>query len=200
MPFFTIIATHYQNAETEEILTRFINSIKAQSFKDYELLILHDGPQLRETSHDVIWSDKFEKQYGHNLRQRGIDLAEGEYIIHTNCDNIYSIHALRDFHDTIKSTSKEIAIGNVVMYGMNRSVETGGVWYDTPRDYSKYTLLTGNPPVWGNMDLMSLCASKRLWKIYGWNDLRKDSDGFIYSKMCCENEYAITATLIGYHY
>ena len=76
-----------------------IHSLMAQTFDDFEVIVLHDGEDNKHVEvmspflHDgrirygqtsVRYND-----YGHSLRNIGIELAKGEFIINTNDDNYY---------------------------------------------------------------------------------------------------------------
>lgn len=207
MVFFTIIAAYYQGVTDDTIFKRFINSLGAQKFKDFEVVVIHDGKLdhnidsiaiLLGAQVKIIETEERRNLWGHNLRRIGLEMAKGEYIIHTNCDNVYYPNALKDLWTLYMQTKSDILIGAVRMMGLNS--DGNRIWYDKPRDYTKSHILTGRPPTFGNIDMMSLCSSKRLWDKYGWYDLSETSDGIIYSRMCKENNYEYTNTLIGEHY
>ena len=48
MPKFTIIATDAENHVPRDRMREGIESILNQTFDDYELLIIHDGPRSNE--------------------------------------------------------------------------------------------------------------------------------------------------------
>ena len=89
-------------------------------------------------------------------------------------------------------------IAKVEMMGLNHG--NGKIWYDQPRDYSKSVTLSGNPPVYGNIDLMQAVIAKKIWDQYGWFCFKEQADGIIYQKICSENKYICTDTIIGKHY
>lgn len=196
---FTIVASHYQGSTSEEELERFLESMNAQTFKDWELLIYHDGPLLRSSEYSDLIDCTKERanKWGHNLRQLGIDAAKGEFIIHTNTDNLYYSNVLEELDQQIKSHPCKVYIGLVKMMGMNSNAER--IWYDNPRDYSKYSILVGFPR-FGTIDLMNLIAHRDIWKRYGWYSTNECSDGIIYEKMCKENEYYPVNIVLGEHY
>jgi glycosyltransferase involved in cell wall biosynthesis len=221
MTFFTIVATDFDGTVPTDILQRFINSLKSQTFKDFEVFIMHDGERSLDISTVDTKDLKIEfinslfrgNAWGHNLRSLGIQKASGKFIINTNSDNIYYPNALEDLYNFIlKNASIEVFISNVKMMGLGstegRQIKKNGqlinfrtVYYDNPRDYSKFTILTGNPPVYGNIDMMSLVATKDLWeRIHYWYDITMASDAHIYERICSENEYRFTDILIGEHY
>lgn len=210
---FSIIATDYDKSVSAEVLQRFLDSLKAQTFKDFEVIILHDGPRNHDlvvdtTGLNVKWYESLFRAnvWGHNLRTYGMTRkAEGEYYINTNTDNVYYPDSLEKLNAEIEQYSNyKVFINHVKMMGMHKEEHSSGmkrIYYDKERDYSVYTILTGDPPIWGNIDLMSLVAHKDVWdSINYWYDLGTSSDGVIYQKMCHLFPYRNTSILIGEHY
>jgi Glycosyl transferase family 2 len=200
MPFLSVIAAYYQGVTEDRILQRFVNSLREQTFQDFEVLLYHDGPLQHEVQcHYPVQSTPVRQNvWGHNLRQLGLAQATGEYVLHMNVDNLYRPDAFAKIHARLTESPTEILITQVQMMGLNRG--EGRIWYDRPRDYSKSLLLSGNPPVYGNIDLMQLVASKRLWDRYGWSSLVEQADGLIYPRLCKENGYTCSDIVIGQHY
>ena len=199
-PFFTIIAAYYQGVSPPEVYHRFCDSLLRQSFTSAEVLILHDGPLLHkvDSPFDILNTQLRHNMWGHNLRKIGLQRATGRYILHTNIDNEYHPDALCSIHDQLRKTPVGIIITRVEMMGLNHS--DGKIWYDNPRDYSKSLVISGNPPVFGNIDLMQAVISKEIWDRYGWFNFIEQADGIIYQKICSENRYLCTNILIGKHY
>jgi len=84
---------------------------------------------------------------------------------------------------------------------INDSKTLWRVHYDTPRNYSKSIILDGDPPVFANIDLMSLIAHRSVWdSIYYWYDLGVSSDGVIYPRICSVYSYKHVDVLLGEHY
>jgi glycosyltransferase involved in cell wall biosynthesis len=220
MTMFSIIATDYEGAVPESTLQRFLDSLKSQSFKDFDVIILHDGKRnhLLDVNYDGLDIRFVESMFranvwGHNLRTYGMLKAKGDFMINTNTDNVYYPDALEKLSVVVKEHPKfRVFINKVKMMGMyelkdklwvssDKCIETKKVVYDNPRDYRKSLILTGNPPVWGNIDLMSLVAHKDVWEsIFYWYDLDASSDGHIYTKICSLYPYYHTDVLLGEHY
>jgi hypothetical protein len=199
-PFFTIIAAYYQGVSPPEVYARFCSSLLRQSFTNAEVLVLHDGPLLHkvDSPFDILCTQMRHNLWGHNLRKIGLQRAKGRYILHTNIDNEYHPDALASIHSRLVQTPVDILIARIEMMGLNCA--NGKIWYDNPRDYSKSYILPGNPPVFGNIDLMQAVIAKKIWDRYGWFNMIEQADGIIYSKMCAENPYLCTDILIGRHY
>jgi len=199
MKRFTIVATYYQNAVTDEELDRFMTSIEAQTFKDFELLLIHDGKLLRPCKYPCIETKERKNMWGHNLRDIGIQRAQGEYILHTNADNVYTKNALEVLNDEIEPEYGVYTM-HCAMMGLNNDEKLGKVWYDIPRDYSKCTVLKGYPKM-GAIDLMQVCISKEVWdNAGGWSITSETSDGILIESICNIYPYKMIDALIGWHY
>lgn len=186
MPKFTIVATDAENHVPRDKMKEGIDSLVNQEFKDFELLIIHDGP--REGSYDnelenvpentrflqteqhygIYGLDKFWAGYGwgHHSRDLGIREAKGEYILHFNIDNILYPHALQHISDVIDQTQSE-----VVIFACEH--EKFGIKY-----------FSGIPPVMGKIDLIQCVASKNSWEeIGGWHRYDHSADGFLFEEI-----------------
>jgi glycosyltransferase involved in cell wall biosynthesis len=203
---FSILATDYQPSVSDEVLQRFIDSLKAQTFKDFEVIIFHDGELERERKVNteglkVSFYNSTERgnKWGHNHRTTMMLLAEGDYFLNTNTDNVYCSDALETLNKVIFYFKyKEVFIMKVRMIGMN--LEFGKVWYDKPRNEKVWLTLRGNP-VRGSIDMMQLVTSRKVWEELGyWYREEEDSDGHIYESMCQKYEWIKVDKLIGEHY
>jgi hypothetical protein len=200
MAFFSIIAAYYQGVTDRAIFQRFLASLDSQTFRDFECLIYHDGPLLSDVTcpYELRTTSARANCWGHDLRVLGLARATGSYILHTNVDNVYDPNAFQAVFEKLQRTKTDILITQVVMMGLNRGPDR--IWYETPRDYSKCAILTGNPPVYGNIDLMQAVIGKGIWDRYGWFSLVEQADGIILPQICRENGYACSEIVIGRHY
>lgn len=95
-----IIAVTYGH---NEILKCFINSIKAQTNKNWRLVLIHDGLNINLfddlTQNGYLHLDNIEfiqysnqtKNYGHLLRKWALrNVVKNEYVLLTNGDNYYA--------------------------------------------------------------------------------------------------------------
>lgn len=186
MPKFTIVATDAENHVPRDKMKEGIDSIVSQEFKDFELLIIHDGP--REGSYDnelenvpentrflqteqhygIYGLDKFWAGYGwgHHSRDLGIREATGDYILHFNIDNILYPHALQFISDVINQSGSEVVIFAC--------------------EHQKFDIkyFSGIPPVMGKIDLIQCVASKNAWEeIGGWHRYDHSADGFLFEEI-----------------
>ncbi|MBK8055093.1 MAG: glycosyltransferase family 2 protein [Saprospiraceae bacterium] len=104
MPFFSIIIPTYNRAHT---IRRPLDSILAQTFTDWELIIVDDGStddtqSVVDSYHDVrisyVWQENQERSAARN---HGIRLAKGEWICFLDSDDEYMNHHLETHYNCI---------------------------------------------------------------------------------------------------
>jgi hypothetical protein len=199
---FTVIAVHYQGTIPHEVFCRGIASIEAQTFKDYELICIHDGPLLQpdlDMPCDVLGTEKRANDWGHSLRHMGIAHAKGDYVLHFNVDNVLYPNALEEIAKEIRRPPREvfgefarldennIVIFPIKMFGLARVWER---FTSQTRGQDFYEILTGNPPQLMNIDTMQLVMRRDLWlKEGGWRDKSFNSDGIMYPEFCKKYGY-----------
>lgn len=197
MPKFTIIATDAENHVPRNKMKQGVRSILNQTFTDYELLIIHDGPRSKEFELDLpdnarlIETDQFYGIYGleefyagygwgHHSRDLGIKEAKGDYILHFNIDNTLYPHALQTISDVTDKTKED-----VVIYACTH--EKFGVKY-----------FSGVPPVMGKVDLLQCVASKKAWdSIGGWHRYDHSADGFLFEEIISRYGYTHIPEVLG---
>jgi glycosyltransferase involved in cell wall biosynthesis len=106
MPFFSIIIPTYNRAHT---IRRPLDSILAQTFTDWELIIVDDGStddtqSVVDSYHDVrisyVWQENQERSAARN---HGIRLAKGEWICFLDSDDEYLPEHLQILFDGIQN-------------------------------------------------------------------------------------------------
>lgn len=200
MPKFTIIATDAENHVPRNKMREGITSLNKQTFKDFELLIIHDGP--REGSYDeelkdlpentkflttdkhygIYDMDKFWAGYGwgHHSRDLGLNEASGDYIIHFNIDNILYPNALQVVSDKIDRTGAEVVI------------------FACKHEKFDVKYFSGIPPVMGKIDLLQCVVSKRAWDLIGgWYRYDHSSDGYLFQEIIDECGYVHVEEVLG---
>ncbi|MGA3067731.1 MAG: glycosyltransferase [Tepidisphaeraceae bacterium] len=214
MPRFSIILIHYQPTIPHAILCRGLDSLKAQTYQDFELLAYHDGP-LTDTSVQMpvpmICSDQRYDDWGHSLRDMGIRRATGDYIIHFNADNILYPNALEEISRAIdrpprvfeQGTQRVLDTSAIIIFailcrGLQR-VNNFMIWF---RDHPEYTLLlTGNPPRQNFIDAMQLVMRRDLWLAEGgWYDKSTAGDGPMYERFATKYGYRSVDQVLGEHF
>lgn len=99
----------------KELLPRAVDSIFVQTVQDFEIIIADDGStdgteaMVREKYHDPrIRYERLEKNSGvHAARNRGLDLAKGEYIVLLDSDDELLPHA---FSTALDASEKNVEI------------------------------------------------------------------------------------------
>jgi len=217
-PRFTIIVPHYDGSISDELLLRGLHSLSAQTFRDFEILLYHDGPPSRPLP-DLNWlgdklrltiSENRHNDWGHSLRDRGIREGRGDYIVHFNPDNVLYPRALATFDAAARAPvprytderlreNPEILIYAILMRGMQSNGRVGP-WRNR-KDTSRYLLYTGLPPILGAIDCMQVVATRRVWlEIGGWYDKSETSDGKMYSVLIRERGARYISEVLGEHW
>ena len=197
MPKFSIIATDAENHVPREKMKQGIKSILDQTYEDYELLIIHDGPRSNKFELDLpenaslLETEKFYGIYGldefyagfgwgHHSRDMGIKVAEGEYILNFNIDNILYPHALQTISDKIDKTKADVVI------------------YACTHEKFDIKYFSGIPPVMGKVDLLQCVASKKAWEsIGGWHRYDHSADGFLFEEIISRYGYVHIPEVLG---
>lgn len=197
MPKFTIIATDAENHVPRNKMKQGVRSILDQTFDDYELLIIHDGPRSKEfeielpSNAQLLETEKFYGIYGleefyagygwgHHSRDMGLKLAKGEYILHFNIDNILYPQALQTISDKIDKTKADIII------------------FACKHEKFDVQYFSGIPPVMGKVDLLQCVASKKAWdSIGGWHRYDHSSDGYLFQEMVEKYGYVHIPEVLG---
>lgn len=95
---FSIVIPNYNS---EQWIRRLMESIKSQTFKDYELIVVDDISTdnsfniLADYQYDNDFYMKLElfqntyKRYNGGTRNAGVEMAKGDYIIFADCDDYF---------------------------------------------------------------------------------------------------------------
>lgn len=112
---FSIIVPVYQ---AERYLERLINSILAQDYKQYEMILVDDG----STDRSGNICDEFSKRYPQiktihkknggvsSARNEGIRNSRGEYILFADADDYYDSSFLKDISHILEEKPKDICV------------------------------------------------------------------------------------------
>lgn len=225
---FSFVVPHYDKSISDEVFLEGMESISKSTYKDFEVLIYHDGPVSRPLPDiDHLGLDYTFKQtkkrynnWGHSLRDIGIREAKGDFIVHFNPDNILSSHALEEMvytremyknisiHDKLNlsnSPKTHEDFKNCYDVIVNPCIMEGtvrlpdGTLYRT-KDPNHRLILDGFPVIPFNIDCMQLVASKKIWlEVGGWYDKSETSDGPICSKIYNKYGAIYTQGIMGVH-
>lgn len=212
--FSVIIPYHYSVVSIEQI-NSLLSSLRKQTYKDFEILLIHDGPnkdsdnlQLEGVSY--IETEKRYNDWGHSLRDLGIRSAKGQYILFLNCDNVLYENALQELsnlsedpiegsfsYGDFRFSSRDIIIFPIILKGQT----TDGYHLFREPNSTKDLILTGYPPEKNYIDCMQLVMRRSKWIYYGgWYDKSFAADGEMYPRLVRENLGAIYGSeILGEH-
>lgn len=210
-PKFSIIVPHYDGVISDELFLEGMNSILKSTYKNFEVLVYHDGPTSRPIPqsfksvydyHNIDYKIRETKtrynDWGHSLRDLGIREASGEYIVHFNPDNIL----YPDVLEGISTLDDDIIICPIILEGTVRKTTDNTYlmnMYRT-RDPKDCVLLDGFPAVHQNIDAMQLVMKTDLWRKFGgWYNKTEESDGIMYQEFCKKAPARYSHHIIGVH-
>ena len=217
-PRFSIVVPHYDGSITDVVLRRGLASLAAQTVRDFEVLLLHDGPHSRPLPDltdvnlpalQASASAQRRNDWGHSQRDAGIRQARGDYIVHFNPDNLLYPHALATLDHASRlpivaapkpewTENPQILIFVILMRGMAYNGR-GPIWRSRNPEHT--LLCTGAPPTYGSIDCMQLVAQRSVWlEIGGWYDRSETADAAIYSKMVQERGARYVTAVLGEHW
>lgn len=127
MPKVSIIIPVYN---TEKYLRELLESVRNQTFRDFEAIIVNDGST--DGSQSVIdyycslderFSFLLQKNSGVSAaRNAGLDKARGEYVTFYDSDDVVPENALEDLHRIAKEHNSDLVVGG--RSNINYSIET----------------------------------------------------------------------------
>lgn len=110
---FSIIIPTYNRAD---LLSQCIESVLAQSFTDYELLVIDDGStdstakMVSDFNDSKIHYSRQERQERSNARNYGIHLSKGTYVCFVDDDDLLEKNYLLDFQNHLNNSSQKDVI------------------------------------------------------------------------------------------
>ena len=190
-PKFSIIAVDYEYHVPREGMVKGLQSVANQTFKDFELIICHDGPKDKPYEEEInfkelglnpiiINTEIRHAMWGHPSRDKAMRIANGEYFLQFNIDNLLYPDCLEKISKHIDETQKKVVVFQIKHW------KQGGI------------LFSGVPPVHYGIDAMQLVAHRDIWeKTCYWYDFQETSDGMIYQNICSQNEWSELPELLG---
>ncbi|MCC7276288.1 MAG: glycosyltransferase family 2 protein [Alphaproteobacteria bacterium] len=223
------MAVHYDGVVDDATLHRGLGSLQAQTFRDFEVLLYHDGPPRRPLRSDdlvrrcdrltrVTATERRYADWGHSLRDRGIREARGDYIVHFNVDNILYPFALGELDRELRSLRPvffsddmiavfdpaDIVVFPILMRGMGTN---GHVAWRHRANVERLLgrvpamIMTGLPPRPGNIDCMQLVMRRTTWLAEGgWTDRSERSDGKLYEGLVARYGAKHVTMVLGEHW
>lgn len=212
----------YDGAVDRNMFFRGVECFADQTFTDFELLIFHDGPKTipyeeelagRRTPARVRFfcTEERENNWGHGNRNRGIHAATGDWIVHTNADNVFYPHALEKLAEIIRSdrkaavnrrvdtTERQIVIFPILMRGVTPFRDRYVKRRDRPDEF--FTVMSGTPLIRRNVDVMQFVMRRDLWLAEGgWTEFSGHADALIYGRLAEKYTIISAAEILGEHW
>ncbi|MGE0719895.1 MAG: glycosyltransferase family A protein [Alphaproteobacteria bacterium] len=223
------MAVHYDGTIDDYILHRGLGSLQAQTFRDFEVLLYHDGPPSRpldaatlarrcDRIARVTATETRHGDWGHSLRDRGIREAAGDYILHFNVDNLLYPFALEEIDRELRTQrpmflgdnmvpvfdANDIVIFPILMRGMGTNGQL--VWRKQPQRgrwdrVPEAMIATGLPVRRYNIDCMQLVMRRTTWLAEGgWYDRGKEGDGVMYPRFVARYGAKHVIRILGEHW
>ena len=194
---------------TSKYLTKCINSITNQTYKNLEIILIDDGStdnsleicKILEKTDDRITVIHQENIGLSETRNKGMDLATGEYICFIDSDDYIDNNMFETLLKEIEKTNADVCEGSFYIHMKNgrlidASVEQKGIKYvenklDLINAYSNATILI---PAWDKLYRLSSIKNIKFDK----NCFKEDSD-YIYKLCMAEKTFALVDKPF-YHY
>ncbi len=174
MPKIHVIAVTYERFGEMRV---FVQSMLNQTFQNWSLTIIHDGPSdsfelimeeyLQSTSSKIEYfaTDFRYNDYGHSLREIGLKNIKGDYVLLTNADNYFIPKAIEFITSAINQSSAD-----VVLFDMVHSHEKPGGRLYPPYSYFQTSYHRGS------IDISAAVVKKDLAERAGFRDKTHDGD------------------------
>ena len=201
---FGIIAVDYENHVPRDEMIDGLKSISAQSYKNFDVFICHDGEKSKPYSEELASLNlNFSPHYlntmsrmndwGHSSRDLAMKFAyentDCNYFLHFNIDNYLYPNALELINEKIESTKTKVVVFSINHYKLEK------IRVYTP------TYFPGIPPRQYNIDCMQLVAHRDVWHDIGfWFTTYEQSDGEIYEKICNQHHWEHITEVLGNNY
>ncbi|GMR70960.1 hypothetical protein NUITMVRA1_16380 [Aerococcus viridans] len=151
-------------------LQKCLISIMNQTFEDFEVLLLNDG----STDESGEIAKKFSKNNSKityvehkNMglgptRNRGIELAKGDYLMFVDSDDFLEVDAVKNLYESIIKYNSDVACGNLRFYFDNEKLN----YFNGYIEENKFVDLT-------NMSLRNFSKEYYLSRVYSYNAVDK---------------------------
>lgn len=170
----TIICVAYKRYKSIHVL---VNSFLCQTLENWKLLVIHDGPDgkmerimgryVEENDNiEFMCTDTRYNDYGHTLRDIGIQKADTEFLLLTNDDNYYAPVFLEYMFKSIRENNLDF-----ILCDMIHSHNNPGVYIQPP-----YELFKSFPKI-NYIDVGNFIIRTSIAKDVGFKDRSHGADG-----------------------
>lgn len=124
MPLVSILVPVYN---VERYLSRCLDSLVAQTYKDIEIIIINDGSTDNSRDIALLYSKRFNNIYVYDYenagisttRNRALDKAHGDYVMFVDSDDFLARRAIEKMMDVVQREHCDIvACGYVMDFGL----------------------------------------------------------------------------------
>ncbi|MGI9211393.1 MAG: glycosyltransferase [Methylococcaceae bacterium] len=211
-PFFSLIVVHYEGSVSRPEVVRCLQSLYFQKYRNFEILLLHDGPRTQTWETDefppppdirlkTLSTPQRANDYGHSLRDLGIRMARGKYLLITNADNYHYTDMLLQVYTEIIRPYPKVVIhdidrtaADIIIFGILASGYMSLGTHENIIDFREFNMqmarqqwmyLSGYPSIVKNIDCMQFVMRRELWlKEGGWYiKVAQAADGLLYEVM-----------------
>jgi glycosyltransferase involved in cell wall biosynthesis len=170
----TVICVAYKRYREIPVL---IHSFLAQTLQNFKLIVLHDGydqtmhqilsefKERNPSAVDFVFSEVRYNDWGHTLRDIGIQMAETDYLLITNDDNYYCPVFVENMFAAIDAYQADIVLCDMI----HSHNQPGG------RPQPAYSLFQTAPKRCA-IDIGCFIARTELAKAVGFRDKSHDGD------------------------
>ena len=171
----TVVCVAYRRPAALQVL---MHAFLAQTSQDYRLIIIHDGPDEEMEAllagyctrfpekFECMFTDERHNDFGHSLRQIGLERTTSAFVMFTNDDNYYVPTFVEIVTGVLAATNCDVVLVDVL-----HSHENAG---DTVAP--AYSVLTTEPRM-NRFDVGAGVFRTTLAKSVGWRDRGFAADG-----------------------
>ena len=171
----TVVVVTYRQPQP---LLCLLMSLSCQTCRNFDIIVLHDGPD--PATRDAVATFRAideampiqyvesavrHNDWGHSLRQIGIDMASGDHVLITNGDNYYVPRLVEYAFDAIERHELDVALWDMVHSHPN----AGGMKLHAYSPFVTY-------PLRRRLDIGAFMVNASLAKAAGFKDRSHDAD------------------------
>lgn len=148
-PAVSIIIPNYNTAE---YISETLDSVLAQTFTDYEIIVINDGApdtqQLKKVLEKyyerIIFVDKFENTGTSPTRNFAVTLTRGDFLCFLDADDIWLPTFLEELFAFLKENNFDMVYADTEMFGIGYRAGESFLDYNPPQgEVSRRTLIEG---------------------------------------------------------
>ncbi len=209
LPFFSVVVVHYEGSVSRQEAVRCLQSLYHQKYQNFEILLLHDGPRTLAWETDefppppgirikTYSTPERANDYGHSVRDAGIRMARGQYVLITNADNYHYTNMLLEVYLEIIRPYPTVVIhdidrtaADIIIFGILAKGYLSLGTHENLIDFREFNMdmaarqwlyLSGYPAIMKNIDCMQFVMRRELWLREGGWSIRfaQAADGLLF--------------------